>query len=221
MDFLPFLRCLGQIKNKSGGSGYRSRFSTLRRLYATMYNNPPVASFGTRTRTYTLEGCNSTLKLRMRENGGEYCTLIGPKKGAKNPTSVSFWTFSLSDSLVPPPPLPPPKNFSLVFFGGGGVPVSTSNLLRNARGTSKELMAPTWNSTTQAVEWPSGLRRSTQVRVSSEAWVRTPLQPSRFFFLHFSIFKVTYFFFVFFLLLLFFSAGPRGPPCVITASSPA
>ena len=25
----------------SGGSGYRSRFSTLRRLYATMYNNPP------------------------------------------------------------------------------------------------------------------------------------------------------------------------------------
>ena len=24
-----------------GGSGYRSRFSTLRRLYATMYNNPP------------------------------------------------------------------------------------------------------------------------------------------------------------------------------------
>ena len=26
-------------------------------------------------------------------------------------------------------------------------------------------------------EWPSGLRRSTQVRVSSEAWVRTPLHP--------------------------------------------
>ena len=25
----------------NGGSGYRSRFSTLRRLYATMYNNPP------------------------------------------------------------------------------------------------------------------------------------------------------------------------------------
>ena len=25
-----------------GGSGYRSRFSTLRRLYATMYNNPPI-----------------------------------------------------------------------------------------------------------------------------------------------------------------------------------
>ncbi len=54
------------VKTKScGGSGYRSRFSTLRRLYATMYNNPPSASFGTRTRTYTLEGCNSTLKLRM------------------------------------------------------------------------------------------------------------------------------------------------------------
>ena len=51
---------------KLGGSGYRSRFSTLRRLYATMYNNPPNASFGTRTRTYTLEGCNSTLKLRMQ-----------------------------------------------------------------------------------------------------------------------------------------------------------
>ena len=27
------------------------------------------------------------------------------------------------------------------------------------------------------VQWPSGLRRSTQVRVSSEAWVRTPLHP--------------------------------------------
>ena len=27
---------------------------------------PLSASFGTRTRTYTLEGCNSTLKLRMR-----------------------------------------------------------------------------------------------------------------------------------------------------------
>ena len=88
-----------------------------------MYNNPPVASFGTRTRTYTLEGCNSTLKLRMRENGGEYCTLIGPKKGAKNPTSVSFWTFSLSDSLVPPPP--PPlllKMFHLSLSEGGVVP---------------------------------------------------------------------------------------------------
>ena len=54
------------VNKKLGGSGYRSRFSTLRRLYATMYNNPPNASFGTRTRTYTLEGCNSTLKLRMQ-----------------------------------------------------------------------------------------------------------------------------------------------------------
>ena len=27
------------------------------------------------------------------------------------------------------------------------------------------------------VQWPSGLRRSTQVRVSSEAWVRIPLEP--------------------------------------------
>ena len=60
-----------QQKDKSGGSGYRSRFSTLRRLYATMYNNPPSASFGTRTRTYTLEGCNSTLKLRMRMSFGQ------------------------------------------------------------------------------------------------------------------------------------------------------
>eukprot|EP00981_Chlorochromonas_danica_P009533 scaffold2721_cov181-Ochromonas_danica.AAC.11 len=25
-------------------------------------------------------------------------------------------------------------------------------------------------------EWPSGPRRSTQVRISTEAWVRTPLQ---------------------------------------------
>ena len=37
-----------------GGSGYRSRFSTLRRLYATMYNNPPCASIGTRTHNLTL-----------------------------------------------------------------------------------------------------------------------------------------------------------------------
>ena len=29
----------------------------------------------------------------------------------------------------------------------------------------------------EMVQWPSGLRRSTQVRVSSEAWVRTPLEP--------------------------------------------
>ena len=46
-----------------GGSGYRSRFSTLRRLYATMYNNPPCASIGTRTRILTLEGLNTTLVL--------------------------------------------------------------------------------------------------------------------------------------------------------------
>ena len=31
------------------------------------------------------------------------------------------------------------------------------------------------------VQWPSGLRRSTQVRVSSEAWVRTPPEPHLFF----------------------------------------
>ena len=36
------------------------------------------------------------------------------------------------------------------------------------------------------VQWPSGLRRSTQVRVSSEAWVRTPHQS----FLVFSFFEV-------------------------------
>ena len=29
------------FRQACGGSGYRSRFSTLRRLYATMYNNPP------------------------------------------------------------------------------------------------------------------------------------------------------------------------------------
>ena len=29
----------------------------------------------------------------------------------------------------------------------------------------------------QQVQWPSGLRRSTQVRVSSEAWVRIPREP--------------------------------------------
>ena len=46
-----------------GGSGYRSRFSTLRRLYATMYNNPPCASIGTRTRILSLEGINTTLVL--------------------------------------------------------------------------------------------------------------------------------------------------------------
>ena len=47
----------------NGGSGYRSRFSTLRRLYATMYNNPPCASIGTRTRILSLEGINTTLVL--------------------------------------------------------------------------------------------------------------------------------------------------------------
>ena len=34
----------------------------------------------------------------------------------------------------------------------------------------------------QQVQWPSGLRRSTQVRVSSEAWVRIPPEPYVFFF---------------------------------------
>ena len=34
------------------------------------------------------------------------------------------------------------------------------------------------------VQWPSGLRRSTQVRVSSEAWVRTPPEPHPVFCLH-------------------------------------
>ena len=32
----------------------------------------------------------------------------------------------------------------------------------------------------EKVQWPSGLRRSTQVRVSSEAWVRTPPEPHLF-----------------------------------------
>ena len=51
-----------------GGSGYRSRFSTLRRLYATMYNNPPSASIGTRTRILSLEGINTTLVLWTLES---------------------------------------------------------------------------------------------------------------------------------------------------------
>ena len=37
------------------------------------------------------------------------------------------------------------------------------------------------------LQWPSGLRRSTQVRVSSEAWVRTP--PEALFLFWFFIFK--------------------------------
>ena len=53
-----------------GGSGYRSRFSTLRRLYATMYNNPPCASIGTRTRILTLEGLNTTLVLWTHDTCG-------------------------------------------------------------------------------------------------------------------------------------------------------
>ena len=43
---------------------------------------------------------------------------------------------------------------------------------------------------TGAVQWPSGLRRSTQVRVSSEAWVRTPPEP--FFVVHGSHAHVSY-----------------------------
>ena len=58
----------------NGGSGYRSRFSTLRRLYATMYNNPPYASIGTRTRILSLEGINTTLVLWTHFQNG----LSGP-----------------------------------------------------------------------------------------------------------------------------------------------
>ena len=49
-----------------GGAGHRSRISTLRRLYATIYNTPPCvrASAGTRTRILCLEGTNTTLVLR-------------------------------------------------------------------------------------------------------------------------------------------------------------
>ena len=39
-----------------------------------------------------------------------------------------------------------------------------------------------WLTYSELVQWPSGLRRSTQVRVSSEAWVRTPLEPHLFYF---------------------------------------
>ena len=65
---------LFRLLAESGGSGYRSRFSTLRRLYATMYNNPPCASIGTRTRILSLEGINTTLVLWTHIQNG----LSGP-----------------------------------------------------------------------------------------------------------------------------------------------
>ena len=121
---------------KLGGSGYRSRFSTLRRLYATMYNNPPNASFGTRTRTYTLEGCNSTLKLRMRAQ--RWLTLVERNRDVCTKRVQNCAKAPVKGSVV-------------VFVS-------------------------------QTVEWPSGLRRSTQVRVSSEAWVQIPPEPYYFWF---------------------------------------
>ena len=81
--------------------------------------SPRSASFGTRTRAYSLEGSNSTPKLRMHT---PRCALSRGPNDAK-----------------------------------------TKHLLAARRALP--------------VGWPSGLRRSTQVRVSSEAWVRTPLQP--------------------------------------------
>ena len=86
-----------------GGSGYRSRFSTLRRLYATMYNNPPSASFGTRTRTYTLEGCNSTLKLRMHPAGlwsarGVHTPPLAIHGSCTPPAWMAEWSKALDSS---------------------------------------------------------------------------------------------------------------------------
>ena len=88
---------------KNGGSGYRSRFSTLRRLYATMYNNPPSASFGTRTRTYTLEGCNSTLKLRMHPAGvwsarGVHTPPLAIHGSCTPPAWMAEWSKALDSS---------------------------------------------------------------------------------------------------------------------------
>ena len=75
--------CSYTIAAESGGSGYRSRFSTLRRLYATMYNNPPCASIGTRTRILSLEGINTTLVLWTHDNRRGLVPALGKrtKKG--------------------------------------------------------------------------------------------------------------------------------------------
>ena len=70
-----------------GGSGYRSRFSTLRRLYATMYNNPPHASTGTRTRILTLEGLNTTLVLWTHDDGRDHLHVSGTRHVQKKKLS--------------------------------------------------------------------------------------------------------------------------------------
>ena len=49
-----------------GGSGYRSRFSTLRRLYATMYNNPPPTLYTTRGHHKVDAHCAQKTKWRIR-----------------------------------------------------------------------------------------------------------------------------------------------------------
>ena len=113
-----------QTKQNSGGSGYRSRFSTLRRLYATMYNNPPSASFGTRTRTYTLEGCNSTLKLRMHPAGlwaarGVHTAPLAIHGPCTPPAWMAEWSKALDSSSS--------------LFGGVGSNPTSSTLFSSCR----------------------------------------------------------------------------------------
>ena len=57
-----------------GGSGYRSRFSTLRRLYATMYNNPPhrLRPSGLEPESYPWKGFTNIIKNGDQPNFGLY-----------------------------------------------------------------------------------------------------------------------------------------------------
>ena len=79
-----------------GGSGYRSRFSTLRRLYATMYNNPPCASIGTRTRILSLEGINTTLVLWTHVTGAFPQAV---PEGLRGPRTGTLFAFRLYSSV--------------------------------------------------------------------------------------------------------------------------
>ena len=78
----------------SGGSGYRSRFSTLRRLYATMYNNPPKQSCVHRDSNPNLilgrdKYYPCTMDARVLETQRPPCVrttaVWAPKRGKKNP----------------------------------------------------------------------------------------------------------------------------------------
>ena len=72
---VPMQQTRGLSKNQNktcGGSGYRSRFSTLRRLYATMYNNPPLTHFTSHHITPPTKGPNNnspSLQKRMEDPG--------------------------------------------------------------------------------------------------------------------------------------------------------